>query len=1053
MKNIINWFVNNSVAANLFMILILISGYVTLPKILMEIFPAPVLDIVSISVPYPGASPEDIEKSICTKIEENIAGIESIKKIRSTSLENQGLVYVELLPGEDISKAKEEISTTVNAINTFPDQAEKPIISEFKIQSQVMQIAISGDIDDESLTNIARRIQDEISTLPNITLTTIAGVKSKEIAIEVSENQLKKYSLSFKKIISAIKSSSIDMPGGKIESKKNEYLIRTDGQANSGFEYKNITILTKPDGTRLKLGDVATVKDGFVDDAASLKFNGYPTKLINVFRVGNQNAITVSNTVNEYIDKTRPLLPKGIFITSWNDESKILRGRIDLLMRNAKLGLVLVLLMLALFLKPKLAFWVSLGIPISFMGALLMLPYLDVSINLLSLFTFILVLGIVVDDAIIIGENIYRHIENGEDLKKASREGAYEVGIPVIFAVLTTIATFSPMLFVGGSVGRIWRIIPLVVIPTLLWSLIESLTILPAHLAHMRTKKSKLKLIEKISNKWEKIQSKIELGLKSFINNRYKPLLIQSIQKPFLTVSIFIFILLINIGIIAGGWLKFSFFPPIEGDVIIVDMTFPLGTPIDVTNNAIERIQKAAVVTDRYFEENINQKLFINTLSSIGYESINTTGQTSGPGGRGGVYTYSSHKGYVWAELISGEKRKIPVSDVINKWREETGDILGVKDIQFTSSLFDSGEPINIQLTGLDFDRLGVVVSKIKNHLKNYIGVFNIKDSFSDGKDQLNITILPEAENYGITNYSLANQVRQGFYGEEIQTIQRGRDEIKVNIRYPKDDRQKISSLENMSIRTPDGREIPFKLVGKIEESISSPSITRINRKRAINITADVDISKANSNEIVRNLEDNFIPHLLKDYPYITYSLEGEQRQQNENLESLAKNYILALILVYILLAIPFKSYIQPFVVMSAIPFGIIGAVFGHLLLGMNFSILSMIGIVALSGVVVNDSLVLVDFINRYHNKGYSIEEAALESGQARFRPILLTSITTFVGLTPLLLEKSLQAQFLIPMGISLGFGVLFSTFITLILVPNGVVIIDQIRTRYFNLE
>ena len=1048
MKNIINWFVNNSVAANLFMILILISGYVTLPKILMEIFPAPVLDIITISVHYPGASSEDIEKSICTKIEENIAGIESIKKIRSSALENQGLIYAELLPGEEISKAKEEIASTVNAITTFPNQAEKPIISEFKIQSQVMQIAISSDIDEESLTSIAKRIQDEISTLPNITLTTLSGVKSKEIAIEVSENQLKKYSLTFEQIIKAVRASSIDMPGGKIESTNNEYLIRTNGQAYSGLEYENITILTKSDGTRLKLGDIGTIKDSFVDDPAFLKFNGLPTKMINIFRVGNQNAIKVSNTVNEYIDKTKLSLPKGVSITSWNDESKILRGRIDLLMRNAKLGLVLVLLMLAVFLKPKLAFWVSLGIPISFMGALLMLPYLDVSINLLSLFTFILVLGIVVDDAIIVGENIYRHIENGEDLKIAAWKGANEVGIPVIFAVLTTMATFSPMLFVEGSVGRIWRIIPLVVIPTLFWSLIESLTILPSHLAHMKTKKNKIKFFKKISDQWEKFQSKIEVSLKRFIQNKYKPLLIKSITNPFLTVSIFIFILLINIGLIGGGWLKFSFFPPIEGDTIKVDVTFPLGTPIDITNNAIDKIQEAAIITDEYFENNIGQKLFVNTLTSAGYESINTSGQDSGPGGRGGVNTFSSHKGYIWAELISGEKREISVSDIINKWREETGDIVGIKDIQFTSSLFDSGEPINIQLTGLDFDDLNIVVSKIKNHLKNYAGVFDIKDSYSNGKSQLNITTLPEAENYGITNYSLANQVRQAFYGEEIQTIQRGRDEIKVNIRYPKDDRKKISNLENMSIRTPDGREIPFKLIGKIEESISSPAITRIDRKRAINITANVDISKVNSNEIVRNLEENFIPNLLKDYPYIKHSLEGEQRQQNENLKSLSNNYSLALILVYILLAIPLRSYIQPLVVMSAIPFGIIGAVIGHLLLGMNFSILSMIGIVAVSGVVVNDSLVLVDFINRYHKEGYTIREAALESGQARFRPILLTSITTFVGLIPLLLEKSIQAQFLIPMGISLGFGVLFSTFITLILVPNGVVIVDQIKNK-----
>ena len=1049
MKTVINWFVNNIVAANLFMAMILISGYFTLPKILMEIFPAPVLDIISISIPYPGASPEDIEKSICTKVEENIAGIESVKKIRSTSLENQGLIYVELLPGEEISKAKEEITTNINSITTFPDQAEKPIISEYKIQSQVMQIAVSGDLNENSLTTISKRIQDEISILPDITLTTLAGIKSKEISIEISENQLRKYSLTFDQVIAAVRASSIDMPGGKIESRKNEYLIRTKGQANSGLEYENITIVTKSDGTRLKLGDIASIKDGFVDDAAVLNFNGYPTKLINVYRVGNQNAIKVSDSVNEYISNTQKILPEGVHLTSWNDESKILRGRIDLLMKNAKLGLFLVLIMLALFLKPKLAFWVSLGIPISFMGALLMLPYLDVSINLLSLFTFILVLGIVVDDAVIVGENIYRHIEKGVDLKTAASKGAYEVGVPVVFAVLTTIATFSPMLFVEGSVGRIWRIIPLVVIPTLFWSLIESLTILPAHLAHMKSSSSKNKLISEVSRRWGLFQSKVEYLLKSFIQNKYKPLLEKSVKNPFLTVSIFIFILLVNIGIIGGGWLKFSFFPPIEAEVIKVDVTFPLGTPIEITNDAIDRIERAAISTDEYFQKNKNQKLFVNTLASVGMESINTAGQSAGPGGSGGVYTFSSHKGYIWAELVSGEERRVSVNDVVNKWREETGPIIGVKDIQFTASLFDPGEPINIQLTGLDFKDLNIVVDRIKSHLKNYVGVFDIKDSYSDGKDQLNISILPEAENYGITNSSLATQVRQGFYGQDIQTIQRGRDEIKVNIRYPKGDRQRISNLENMFIRTPDGREIPFKLVGKIEESISSPSITRINRKRAINITADVDISKANSNEIVRNLQDNFLPDLLSQYPYVSYSLEGEQRQQNENLESLGNNYLLALILVYILLAIPFRSYIQPLVVMSAIPFGIIGAVVGHMLLGMNFTILSMIGIVALSGVVVNDSLVLVDFINRYHKKGKTIRDAAIESGQARFRPILLTSITTFVGLIPLLLEKSLQAQFLIPMAVSLGFGVLFSTFITLILVPNGVIIIDQIKQRF----
>ena len=1049
MKNIIKWFTENIVAANLFMILILVSGYITLPRILMEIFPAPVLDIVTITAPYPGASPEAIEKSVCSKIEENIIGIESVKIIRSISLENQCMVYVELISGDNIVKAKEEITTKINSITTFPANVEKPIVSELEIRSQVVQVAIYGNIDEESLTNLTNRIQDEISTLPNITLTSKAGIKEREISIEVSEKELKKYSLSYDYIISAIKSSSVDIPGGKIETSGNEYLIRTNAQANLGSEYGNITILTKLDGTRLKLKDIAKINDGFVENDASLDFNGMPTKLINVFRVGNQNAIEVSNTVNKYIKNVKSTLPQGVYIKSWNDESKILRGRIDLLLKNARLGLVLVLVVLALFLKPKLAFWVSLGIPISFMGALAMLPYLDVSINLLSLFTFILVLGIVVDDAIIVGENIYRHIEDGDDLLIAAKKGAHEVGIPVIFAVLTTIATFSPMLFVEGSVGRIWRIIPLVVIPTLFFSLVESLTILPAHLAHMKSKVPKFNFLYNLTTHWSSFQVKIENGLHHFINKKYTPLLKKSIQNPLLTISIFISILLLNIGLIGGGWLKFSFFPPIEGDVISIEVTYPLGTPIETTKEAINRIEKAATITDQYFQNTIDQKLFINTLTAVGYESRNISGQSAGPGGDSGIFTFSSHKGYIWVELMSGEDRKIPVTDIINKLRQETGTIIGIKDIQFSSSIFDSGEPINIQITGLNTDELNNAVDEIKNHLQNYVGVFDIKDSYTDGKDELSIKLMPEAENYGITNYSLAKQVRQAFYGEEIQTIQRGRDEIKVNIRLPKEERKNISTLENMFIRTPDGREMPFRLVAKIENSISSPVITRINRKRAINITADVDISKANSNEIIKNLEDSFMPTLLKKFPYISYSFEGEQREQNENLESLKNNYILSLLIVYILLAIPFRSYVQPLIVMSAIPFGIIGAVIGHLIFGMNFSILSTIGIVALSGVVVNDSLVLVDFINRYTKTGYNINEAVIKAGRDRFRPILLTSITTFVGLMPLILEKSVQAQFLIPMAISLGFGVLFATFIILILVPNSVVLINKLQRYY----
>ena len=1050
MHKIIKWFVENIVAANLLMVLVLTAGLVTIPRIMMEIFPIALPDVVTVSIVYPGASPEEVEKSITSKVEEKIQGIESIKKISSISSENLSLINIELLPGQDISKSLDIIKTQVDGMTSLPEEAENPIVNQFSIESKVISVAVSGDIDEYSLTNLARSIQDEIILLDDVTLTSIDGIISKEIAIELSDKQLRKYNISFSDVVNAVKRSSIDLPGGKIETTRGEILIRTEGQALSGSDYSKISLITKSDGTRLRIGDVANVKDGFQDLGAKIYFNGNPSKIINVYRVGNQNALDISKSVRNYINMKNQTLPEKISLTTWDDESRLLKGRIDLLLKNARMGLILVVIVLALFLKPKLAFWVSIGIPISFMGALSMLPGLDVSINLLSLFTFILVLGIVVDDAIIVGENIYRHREKGIDPHLAATEGAHEVGVPVVFAVLTTMATFSPMLFVDGYVGRIWRIIPLVVMPTLVWSLIESLTILPSHLAHMKERKSKLLFFEYISKIWTRIQNKINIRLKNFINNKYIPLLKKSLKNPPLTISIFMFLLLVNLGIIGGGWLKFSFFPPIESDSIKANIVFPEGTPVEVTESAIKRLENAAFETKNYFIEksDANKNLFKNILSNIGFGKISQTNRSEPPGSNTGISTINSNQGQIIIELAPGETRSMPIQDIVNKWRENTGNILGTKELVFESSIFSSGEPINIQLSGPSLFELQNVVGDVKEHLSNYSGVFDITDSYSSGKQEIKVSLLPEAENYGINNFILAKQIRQAFYGEEIQTIQRGKDEIKVVVRYPKSSRESLSNLDDLPLQSPDGREIPFKLVAQTDLSTGAPSILRINRNRSISITADVDPSAGNANMILEDLSSNYFPKKLKSHPLVSYSFEGEQREQNDNLISLGYNYLIALLVVYILLAIPFKSYLQPLIVMTAIPYGIIGAIFGHLIFGMNFTILSMIGMVALSGVVVNDSLVLVDFINRFRKKGYSAYEAALEAGPTRFRAVVLTSFTTFVGLLPLLLEKSVQAQFLIPMAISLGFGVMFSTLITLILVPNSYLYLESLKKK-----
>ena len=737
-------------------------------------------------------------------------------------------------------------------------------------------------------------------------------------------------------------------------------------------------------------------------------------------------------------------MPPGVSLTTMKDESVILRGRIELLTENAYLGLGLVLIVLALFLKPKLAAWVSLGIPISFMGGFWLLPLFDVSINMISLFTFILVLGIVVDDAIVVGENIHIYLKRGLSGVDAALEGAYQVAKPVIFAVLTTMVTFSPMILVEGALGKIWKIIPVVTILVLMFSLIESLTILPAHLAHMKINEAKKK--NRFSQWWSDIQMGIHNWLQGFIKNKYTPVLELALKNRGNTVAIAISIFILTVGLVASGFIRFNFFPPLEADIVIAGVEYPEGTPVSLTKVGLDQIEKSAYKLKDSLEvlypEN---KIFINMVSTAGDQPIKTQ-SARGPGNLDATF-FGSHLAECVIELAPGEERPISTVEISKIWRELTGPIPGVKQVTFDSDLFTTGAPIEIQLSSVNREDLKAVTNSLKDKLQTYAGVFDIKDSFSAGKDEIKLNLLPEAQNYGITMASLARQVRQAFYGDEVQRVQRGRDEVKVFLRYPKDERVSLNNLEQMNVRVGNNVEVPLGQVAQGELSSGYSTITRTDRKRSISITADVDLSEANANEILAKFETEHIVPILLDYPSVNYSFEGEQREQRDTLSSLFKNFALALFVVYVLLAVPFKSYLQPLIIMSAIPFGFTGAVIGHIIMGMNLAVLSIIGIVALSGVVVNDSLVMVDFINRYkRDDGKTSLEAALAAGPRRFRPILLTSITTFVGLFPLLIEKSVQAQFLIPMAISLAYGVLFATLITLILVPTSYLIIEDIK-------
>ena len=1047
MKNIIRWFILNTVAANLLMVFIIIAGIFTLSRLRMEVFPDITIPIINVSVVYPGASPEDIEESICVKVEEQVQGIDGLKRITSSSNEGYGSINIEVENGYDIDEVKDEVKAQVDAITSFPDDAEKATIKSFDGQPEVITIAVHGYVDEVSLLNIAEKVRDEVSELPNITQTRL-GKKPREISIEVSEKTLQKYGISFDYIANKIRTSSMDVPGGAIETYDGEILIRSKGQAYTGDEFGIIPVLSLSDGSTVLLRDIAEIDDGFQDVEYDIKFNREPALLIRVYRTGEQNALDIAEEVHKYIKKKNPLMPPGISLTTMKDESVILKGRIELLTENAYLGLTLVLIVLALFLKPKLAAWVSLGIPISFMGGFWLLPLFDVSINMISLFTFILVLGIVVDDAIVVGENIHIHLKRGLSGVDAALEGAYQVAKPVIFAVLTTMVTFSPMILVEGATGKIWKIIPVVTIVVLMFSLIESLTILPAHLAHMKLDEKKKE--NKFLAWWSKIQLSIHNRLQSFIKNRYIPFLELALRNRGNTVAISISIFILTVGLVASGFIRFNFFPPLEADIVIAGVEYPEGTPVSLTKSGLEQVEKSAYKLKDSLEVLYpDNKVFINMVSTAGDQPIKTQ-SARGPGNLDASF-FGSHLAECVIELAPGEERSISTVDISRIWRELTGPIPGVKQVTFDSDLFTTGAPIEIQLSSVNRDDLKDVTTILKDKLQTYAGVFDIKDSFSAGKDEIKLNLRPEAQNYGITMASLARQVRQAFYGDEVQRVQRGRDEVKVFLRYPKEERVSLNNLEQMMVRVGNNIEVPLGQVAAGELSSGYSTITRTDRKRSISVTADVDLSEANANEILAKFEVDHIIPILRDYPSVNYSFEGEQREQRDTLGSLFKNFALALFVVYVLLAVPFKSYLQPLIIMSAIPFGFTGAVIGHIIMGMNLAVLSIIGIVALSGVVVNDSLVMVDFINRYKREdGKTSLEAALAAGPRRFRPILLTSITTFVGLFPLLIEKSVQAQFLVPMAISLAYGVLFATLITLILVPTSYLIIDDIK-KFFS--
>lgn len=1046
-KGILAWFASNHVAANLLMLLIIVAGLFAIFSAKLEVFPEFSLDMVNITVPYLGATPEDVEEGVCLRVEESIAAVDGIKRMTSSAVEGVGSTLVEVEEYANTTDVLDDIKAGVDTIITFPQETEKPIISELKTTHKVISVVIYGDVSEKTLRILADQIRDDLTALENISQVSIAGVRPYEISIEVSEENLRRYNLSFDQVSRAVGNSSLDIPAGSIKTSGGEILVRTKGQKYYGQEFEKIIVLTRNDGTQVKLSDIATIRDEFEDVDLYAKFDGKRAAFIQVSRIGEQDALDVARTVKNYTNGKKAQLPKGVSIALWEDDTVFLKARLNLLTRNGYIGLVLVFIVLLLFLNMRLAFWTTMGIPISFLGAFWLLPLFDVTINMMSLFAFIMCLGLVVDDAIVVGENIFACRQQGMDRTSAAIKGVKEMAMPVTLAVLTTIIAFVPLAYTSGVMGKILRVLPIVVISVLSVSLVEALLILPAHLSSKRSW-NKFILV-RLTNKINSVTQKM---LTLFIYGPFAKLVERAVRWRYVTLSIGVAIFFTTVGFIAGGYIKFVFFDPVEADNMIALLTMPLGTPVEQTREVIEGIERTALQTIEEFDSKRPDKpsLLKHVSTTVGAQPSLARG---GPMAIDLSVGGQSHLAEVNVELLGAEKRDVSSVVMKNRWRELVGEIPGVSSLTFMAEFMTTGNPIEVELSHRNYDVLVAASDRLKGILRNYTGVSDIADDFEPGKAELKLKLKETGRNLGLTLSDLARQVRQGFYGDEVQRIQRGRDDIRVMVRYPESQRRSLADVENMRIRLSDGTQIPFKTVAEVQYGRGYSTIRRVDRRRVVSVSADVDEAAANASQINRELYASVLPSLKREFSGLRYRFAGEQREVNESLGTLIPNFGIAMLAIYGLLAVLFRSYSQPAIVMSAIPFGLVGATIGHLLMGFNLSILSLFGIVALSGVVVNDSLIMIDLINRERMEGVELSQILRDCATRRFRPIMLTTLTTFCGLLPMIAEKSIQARFLIPMAISLAFGVAFATCITLLLVPSLYVILEDIKTRILHTE
>lgn len=1037
MRAFVTQAIRNAPAMNTLMVGILVVGTVSLFMMRREMFPEFDLEIVLVSVPYPGASPEEVEEGICQKIEEAVRSVDGIKKVTSVAGESSGSVVLELRADvKDPQKVVTEVRSEVDRIPSFPELAEDAEVQQITMRETAITVGVlappgNKSHDEIELRSVAEFVRDELQRLNSISKVDLQGARDYQIDVEISEDTLRKHGLSLQSVADTIRQENLEVPGGTMRSEGQEVLLRGKNKRLLGAGISKLPLVTDPNGVVLTVGDLGTVRDEFADVTAISKVNGRHALALSVERTTTEDLLRLTNEVREYVSNAD--LPGGYELTYWGDRSVDVADRLDMLVRNGRMGLILVFLVLAIFLELRLAFWVALGIPVSLLGAGGLLLAGGQTLNMLSMFAFLMALGIVVDDAIVVGENVFAHRQMNKSFRQAAIDGTMEV-LPSVFAsIATTIIAFCPLLFVTGIMGKFIAVMPFAVIAMLLISLFESTFILPCHLAHSDSLVFRLAGIilypfRFVVTFFARVNAYSHQVLTSFLHRLYLPCLRWSLENPVTVVSASAATLIVAIGFVRSGIVPFIVFPKIDSNYLQASVTFPNGTPAMVTDQATRKIEQAI--------ERLNVRAD-NPLTRVVFRNV---GQTRNNGNPGGGSTLGSHVGYLSVQLVDTTERDLTSEQITQMWREEIEEIPGIESLSIGTQHFGpAGTPIEFKLLadGTDVGQLEAAVERCKAKLATYPGVFDIADDSHPGKWEMQVRIKERARSMGVHTAELADTIRASYYGAEVMRLQRGRHEVKLMVRYPPKERQSLAGFEDIRVRTDDGQERPVTEVAHVDIVRGYSEINRVDQMRSITVKADLDENTANAREIVSDLEQNYLPGLLAEFPSVKIRWEGQQEQMQESLTSLMIGTLVALVVMFGLLTLEFKSYLQPLLIMIVIPFGIIGAIAGHALMGLPLTLFSFFGLVALTGVVVNDSIVLIDFINRQVRKGKPIREALLESGQRRFRPVMLTSATTIAGLLPILIESSFQAQLLIPMATSLSFGLLVATGLVLLLVPT----------------